>query len=83
MNLPDDKTNLDLQLRAVAEMQLEKSPMLGGAARSAEELLHDLQVHQIELEESRDRYLDLYELTLVGYYANITECKEAEVQAKR
>ena len=68
-------------LRVAAEAKLR-----AGAAptreRSTEALLHDLQVHQIELEmqneslrqaqveleESRDRYVDLYEFAPVGYF---------------
>ena len=67
-------------LRAAAEAQLaatsETTP-----ARPVADLLHELQVHQIELEmqnealrqaqqaleEARDRYLDLYEFAPVGY----------------
>lgn len=67
------------QLRAAAEKKLASSPKLDQS--SAEELLHELQVHQIELEmqneqlrmaqialeKSRDRYVDLYEFAPVGY----------------
>ncbi len=64
-------------LRVAAEMELARQPK----PRPVEELLHELQVHQIELdmqneqlrqaqtalEESRDRYMDLYEFAPVGY----------------
>ncbi|MBI5687454.1 MAG: PAS domain-containing protein [Verrucomicrobia bacterium] len=70
-------------LRAKAEARLAAP---GGAApattQSTEELLHELQVHQVELEmqneelkraqielaESRDKYLDLYDFAPVGYF---------------
>ena len=67
--------------RAVAEARFASAPVVGASARSAEELLHELQVHQIELEmqnealrearnaleESRDRFVDFYEFSPVGY----------------
>ncbi len=67
------------QLRQEAEEQLAHLPKL--KPRPAEELLHELQVHQIELEmqneqlrkaqveleKSRDRYVDLYDFAPVGY----------------
>ena len=71
----------DPQLREAAEEQLANTPLLEISARPAEELLHELRVHQIELEmqnealrqaqlalaDSRDRYVDLYEFAPVGY----------------
>ena len=68
-------------LRTNAEAQLARAPKKGGAQRTAEELLHELQVHQVELEmqneelrqaqveleESRDLYVDFYDFSPVGY----------------
>jgi PAS domain S-box-containing protein len=68
-------------LRAEAERQLVGSPLAEMPTRSAEELLHELQVYQIELEmqnetlrqsqitleESRDRYVDFYDFAPTGY----------------
>lgn len=70
----------DLQLRKEAEAQLSSVPQTV-TALPAGELLHELQVHQIELEmqnealrhaqialaESRDRYVELYEFAPTGY----------------
>jgi len=70
------------QLRKSAEAKLaRRAPLTGAPARPAVDMLHELQVHQIELEmqneamrqaqveleESRDRYVDLYEFAPVGY----------------
>lgn len=69
------------ELRSDAEAELARTPPDKAPVRSAEELLYELQVHQIELEmqnealrqaqialeESRDRYVDLYEFAPVGY----------------
>jgi diguanylate cyclase (GGDEF)-like protein/PAS domain S-box-containing protein len=65
-------------LRRRAELALQKPEFPGSAA---DKLLHELQVHQVELqmqneelrhaqialEESRSRYVDLYEFAPVGY----------------
>ena len=78
MNKPSNEEDL---LRTAAEELLARAPDTELSARPAEELLHELQVYQIELEmqndelrraqieqeESRDRYLDLYEFAPDGY----------------
>lgn len=68
-------------LRTEAEAQLARAPAREEPNRPAAELLHELHVHQIELEmqneelrraqvaleSSRDRYVDLYEFAPLGY----------------
>ncbi len=82
MSASDDKQRHELRLRAAAERQIDDAPLTGGdPAHSGENLLYELQVHQVELEIQnetlrqkqtelevmRDRYVDLYEFAPVGY----------------
>jgi len=78
---PKRKAADDLQIRARAEAQLARQPPAAAASRPDADLLLELQVHQVELEmqnetlrqaqheleDSRDRYLDLYDFAPVGY----------------
>ena len=70
-------------LRDNAEVQLARSPKRSGnlAGKTQTQLIHELEVHQIELEtqaeelrrahialgESRDKFLDLYDFSPIGY----------------
>lgn len=69
------------ELRREAEARLGQAPGSGEEGRTDAEPLHELRVHQIELEmqnetlrqsqialeESRDRYVDFYDFAPVGY----------------
>ena len=71
-------------LRDDAEEQLARSPKISPdlAGQTPEEVIHELQVHKIELEmqaeelrrshlaleESQEKYLDLYEFAPTGYF---------------
>ena len=103
MNKKPEKPTKPDPLRTSAEKRLAREPK----PISAEKLLHELQVHQIELEmqneqlrqaqiameESRDRYVDLYEFAPVGYLtlsaagqikeANLTCCALLKTERKK
>ncbi|MDO8310825.1 MAG: PAS domain-containing protein, partial [Sideroxyarcus sp.] len=84
------KPNRPDQLRDKAETQLARALEKNGTSRSAEALLQELQVYQVELEmqneelrqaqveleESRDLYVDFYDFSPVGY---ITLSQEAMI----
>ena len=78
-----DSQGINRMLRADAEEQLTRAPKITHdlAGQTPEQLIHELQVHQIELEtqaeelrrahimleESRDKFLDLYDFAPTGY----------------
>ena len=81
MTLPKDKKQHASRLRQEAERQIGSGSQDAPRMLPSDELLHELQVHQLELEmqndslrkadaalaASRDRYVDLYEFAPVGY----------------
>ena len=88
------------QLRADAEARLAqtqtKTPEKVTSTNTQNALLHELQVHQIELEmqnehlqqaqnavaQSRDRYIDLYEFSPIGYFTLTGDGLMCEVNLK-
>lgn len=107
MSSEHDDTEKNLPLRGAALARLASGPTNDAPVRSADELLHELRVHQIELEmqneslrqarvdleESRDRYIDLFDFAPVGYLtitekglvreANLTACTLLGVERTR
>ncbi|HEY8097626.1 MAG TPA: EAL domain-containing protein [Methylobacter sp.] len=90
--MPNEPTNPDQQstLRSEAEKRLAHTP--APPSPSVEELLYELRVHEIELEmqneelhrtraaleESHNRYLNLYEFAPVGYFSLTPESEIIE-----
>jgi PAS domain S-box-containing protein len=81
VNSPERDQQYEARLKVAAEARLARCPPDQAPARPVEDLLHELQVHQIELEmqnealrqaqtaleESRDHFVDFYEFAPVGY----------------
>ncbi|MGJ0483840.1 MAG: PAS domain S-box protein [Methylomicrobium sp.] len=77
-----DQLQRQLELRNKAETQIAQAGIQEWSTKNPDKLLHELRVHQIELEmqneelrraqneliTSRDRYADLYDFAPVGYF---------------
>lgn len=85
-----------LQLRADAEASINLLPTTAPKLSAKAKLLHELQVHQVELEmqneqlrqsqtaleEARDRYINLYEFSPIGYLTINTDGLITEINLK-
>lgn len=92
-NADEIKQRLQQQLRTKAEAQLAQTELKRVPSPSTDELLHELGVHQIELEmqneelrlaaialeTSRAHYVDLYDFAPIGYVTLTPEGMIAEI----
>jgi len=95
LSKPDSNDMDDCQIRRTAESRLAESDIVSLDLKglTQEEIIHELRVHQIELElqneglrkahldleESRDRYRDLYDFSPIGYITLTEEALISEV----
>lgn len=87
------QSNIPSQLRTRVETKLAHEPEKAWTSQPDNRLLHELRVHQIELEmqnealrqsqteleESHDRYVDLYDFAPIGYLTLTSEALIADI----